>query len=156
MTANSLMTKKDQKVYLVRHGETQWSLSGQHTGVTDIPLTENGRAAARCLQPVLAQESFELVLTSPLGREDLIEFHILNRISDPPHNMEEHKKIQIKFELGTAEATIVGFHSTQHCGIFTPGDSNIHIHFQTPDNEKSGHIQKLAIGDVAMLSEPAA
>jgi probable phosphoglycerate mutase len=68
MTANSLMTKKDHKVYLVRHGETEWSLSGQHTGVTDIPLTENGRAAARFLQPVLAQESFKLVLTSPLGR----------------------------------------------------------------------------------------
>src|SRR5499425_3785623 len=68
MTANSLMTKKDQKVYLVRHGETEWSLSGQHTGVTDISLTEKGRAAARSLQPLLAQESFELVLTSPLGR----------------------------------------------------------------------------------------
>ena len=57
-----------RKVYLVRHGETEWSLSGQHTGVTDIPLTDNGRAAARFLQPVLAKESFGLVLTSPLHR----------------------------------------------------------------------------------------
>ena len=62
------MARKEQKVYLVRHGETEWSLSGQHTGVTDIPLTENGRAAARLLQPVLAEESFALVLTSPLHR----------------------------------------------------------------------------------------
>ena len=88
------------------------------------------------------------------GRQDLIEYHILNRIGDPPHNMEEHKKIQIKFELATAEATIVGFHSTRHRGVFTPGDSNIHIHFQTPDNSKSGHIQKLEIGNGAMLSLP--
>ena len=57
-----------RKVYVVRHGETEWSLSGQHTGVTDIPLTENGRAAARFLQPVLGKESFALVLTSPLHR----------------------------------------------------------------------------------------
>ena len=57
-----------QKVYLVRHGETEWSLSGQHTGVTDIPLTENGRAVARRLRPILAEESFSLVLTSPLSR----------------------------------------------------------------------------------------
>ena len=89
------------------------------------------------------------------GREELIEFHILNRIGDPPHNMEQHKKIQIKFELAKVEATIVGFHSTKHRGIFTPGDSNIHIHFQTPDNSSSGHIQRLEIGDGATLGLPA-
>jgi acetolactate decarboxylase len=89
------------------------------------------------------------------GREDLIEFHILDRIGDAPHNMEQHKKIQVKFELEKVEATIVGFHSTKHRGVFTPGDSNIHIHFQTPDNRQSGHIQKLAIGDGATLSLPA-
>jgi hypothetical protein len=91
-----------------------------------------------------------------LGHENLIEFHILNRIGDLLHNMEEHRKIQIKFELAKTEARIVGFHSTRHRRIFTPGDSNIHIHFQTPDNSKSGHIRKLEIGDGAMLSLPAA
>lgn len=62
------MATNEQKVYLLRHGETEWSLNGQHTGVTDIPLTENGRMAARLLQPVLAKEIFALVLTSPLQR----------------------------------------------------------------------------------------
>jgi broad specificity phosphatase PhoE len=62
------MAESTQRVYVVRHGETEWSLSGQHTGVTDIPLTENGRAVARRLRPVLAERSFELVLTSPLRR----------------------------------------------------------------------------------------
>jgi len=57
-----------QSVFVIRHGETEWSLSGQHTGTTDIPLTENGRVLARRLRPVLAKESFGLVLTSPLGR----------------------------------------------------------------------------------------
>jgi len=57
-----------QRVYLIRHGETEWSLSGQHTGLTDIPLTENGRSVARRLKPVLAMTTFRLVLTSPLAR----------------------------------------------------------------------------------------
>jgi len=57
-----------QKVLLIRHGETEWSLSRQHTGTTDIPLTENGRKVARLLQPILAKHVFALVLTSPLRR----------------------------------------------------------------------------------------
>lgn len=57
-----------QRVVLVRHGETEWSLSGQHTGVTDIPLTEHGREVARRLAPMLGAETFALVLTSPLRR----------------------------------------------------------------------------------------
>ena len=62
------MAASAQEVFVVRHGETEWSLSGQHTGTTDLPLTENGRQVARLLRPVLVKESFALVLTSPLQR----------------------------------------------------------------------------------------
>ena len=62
------MSTEEQRVYLLRHGETEWSLNGRHTGVTDIPLTENGRVAARLLKPILAKVTFTLVLTSPLQR----------------------------------------------------------------------------------------
>jgi probable phosphoglycerate mutase len=56
------------EVFLIRHGETEWSLSGQHTGSTDIPLTDHGEAVARRLAPVLADRDFSLVLCSPLQR----------------------------------------------------------------------------------------
>ena len=49
-------------------GETAWSLSGQHTGATEIPLTDNGRRLAERLRPVLAKETFALVLVSPMQR----------------------------------------------------------------------------------------
>jgi len=62
------VSNPEQKVYLLRHGETEWSLNGRHTGVTDIPLTENGRKLARQLQPILSEEQFVMVLTSPLQR----------------------------------------------------------------------------------------
>lgn len=62
------MNKPLQQIYLVRHGETEWSLSGQHTGITDIPLTENGRRVAQLLEPLSAKKRFALVLTSPLDR----------------------------------------------------------------------------------------
>jgi broad specificity phosphatase PhoE len=55
-------------VYLARHGETAWTLSGQHTGRTDIPLTPQGEADARRLRELLNGHSFALVLTSPLQR----------------------------------------------------------------------------------------
>jgi len=57
-----------QRAILVRHGETAWTMTGQHTGRTDIPLTERGRAAARDLAPLAAKTTLALVLTSPLRR----------------------------------------------------------------------------------------
>lgn len=56
------------RIVLVRHAQTEWSLTGQHTGTTDVPLTDEGRALTSALRPRLAERSFGLVLTSPLRR----------------------------------------------------------------------------------------
>jgi len=55
-------------VYLARHGETAWTISGQHTGLTDLPLTERGERNASRLQERLRGLTFAKVLTSPLQR----------------------------------------------------------------------------------------
>jgi broad specificity phosphatase PhoE len=55
-------------IVLVRHGETEWSKSGQHTSRTELPLLEEGRERAQALRPMLAPWNFALVLTSPMRR----------------------------------------------------------------------------------------
>jgi probable phosphoglycerate mutase len=57
-----------QQVALIRHGETEWSVTGQHTGATDIPLTANGQRVAALLKPILANVMFARVWTSPMQR----------------------------------------------------------------------------------------
>jgi len=57
-----------KKLFLIRHGETEWSLSGRHTSRTDIPLTEEGERRAALLHSVFENHPFGLVLTSPRAR----------------------------------------------------------------------------------------
>ena len=59
---------KRPSLFLLRHGATEWSESGQHTGVTDLPLLPEGEDEARALAPLLADRSFTLVLSSPMSR----------------------------------------------------------------------------------------
>ena len=55
-------------VFVIRHGEAAWSVSGRHTSTTDLPLTDNGRRIAERLRPVLAREGFARVFVSPMRR----------------------------------------------------------------------------------------
>ena len=55
-------------MFVVRHGQTAWSAVGRHTGRTDLPLTPTGRQQGEALGRLLADRSFDLVLTSPLER----------------------------------------------------------------------------------------
>jgi broad specificity phosphatase PhoE len=65
---NVLMSNELPVIYLARHGETAWSLTGQHTGLTDLPLTERGEQNARALKERLKGLTFAKVFTSPLKR----------------------------------------------------------------------------------------
>jgi broad specificity phosphatase PhoE len=62
------LSRRPPEVVLVRHGETEWTLAGKHTGHTEIPLTEQGRAEALAVGLELQRRKFAVVLTSPLMR----------------------------------------------------------------------------------------
>jgi probable phosphoglycerate mutase len=68
MSSGGSSAPERHELVVVRHGETEWSRSGQHTGRTDLPLLQEGEQRAQLLQPVLAERQFALVLSSPLRR----------------------------------------------------------------------------------------
>src|SRR3954469_22618429 len=68
MASHPTDDRSDDEVWLVRHGETEWSRDGRHTSATDLPLTEEGREVAEGLRDRLHDETFSLVLTSPRRR----------------------------------------------------------------------------------------
>jgi probable phosphoglycerate mutase len=62
------VAKTGHDAVVLRHGQTEWSLDGRHTGTTDIPLTDQGRREAQAAGRRIGDRSFALVLSSPLGR----------------------------------------------------------------------------------------
>lgn len=62
------MNHPKRKIFLIRHGETEWTVTGQHTGKTDLELTENGKEQAALLAKRLQGHAFERVFCSPLKR----------------------------------------------------------------------------------------
>ncbi|MBB4197568.1 histidine phosphatase family protein [Rhodoblastus sphagnicola] len=67
LTTGDVIAKR-QRIFLFRHGETEWSLAGRHTGKTDVPLTAHGEQQARALRPWIAATAFSHVLASPRAR----------------------------------------------------------------------------------------
>ena len=83
-------------------------------------------------------QAFPFVVT---GRPKQMDFHVVDAKPDTLPGMTNHQAMQIRFETHQSEATLVGFWSNQHEGIFTPRGSKMHVHFQSKDNKASGHVQ---------------
>jgi broad specificity phosphatase PhoE len=104
-------------LWLVRHGETEWSASGRHTGRTDIPLTDEGIRQARALSRHLAGRSFALVLTSPLSRAaDTCGLAGYGDVAQPSEDL-------LEWDYGQAEGRTTTEMRAQHPGwsVWTSG-----------------------------------
>lgn len=78
------------ELWLIRHGETEWSKSGAHTSYTELPLTAHGEEQARALAPVLETIDFDLVLTSPRQRaQDTAKLAGVHHRADVEPNLQE-------------------------------------------------------------------
>ena len=104
-------------LWLIRHGETEWSASGRHTGRTDIPLTAEGIRQARSLGRYLAGRSFALVLTSPLSRAaDTCGLAGYGDVAQPSEDL-------LEWNYGEAEGRTTAEMRAQHPGwsVWTSG-----------------------------------
>ena len=105
------------QIYLLRHGETAWSLTGQHTGRTDLPLTENGERRASRLRARLQGIKFSHVLTSPLQRaRRTCELAGLGAVAQAEPDLQE-------WDYGDYEGRTTADIRTQHPGwdVFVDG-----------------------------------
>jgi acetolactate decarboxylase len=81
--------------------------------------------------------------------------HVLDKRDELPHSPERHEQAKFRFTLHDRDVEVIGFHSAAHRGIFTPADSNIHMHFRTIDGQTSGHVERLDLAPGWALGLPA-
>ena len=82
--------------------------------------------------------------------------HVLDKRDDLPHNPERHEKAKVRRLLAHAPVELIGFYSRQHRGIFTPKESNVHVHLRTEDGLISGHLETIRLAEGARVAVPAA
>ena len=82
--------------------------------------------------------------------------HVLDKRDGQPHNPERHEQAKVRRTLEHAAVELVGFYSRHHRGVFTPGESNVHVHLQTEDGRISGHLETIRLAPGARIAVPEA
>lgn len=83
-------------------------------------------------------------------------FHVLDKRDGLPHNPERHEQAKARRTLEAAPVELVGFHSRRHRGVFTPKESDVHVHLKTEDGQISGHLEAIRLEPGARIAVPAA
>jgi hypothetical protein len=83
-----------------------------------------------------------------------LTYHVLNKRDRLPHTPALHEQAKVRFRLERRVVDVLGFYSRRHRGIFTPGDSDLHMHFRTIDGQVSGHVERLALGPGTVVAVP--
>jgi acetolactate decarboxylase len=85
-----------------------------------------------------------------------VTLHVLDKRDGLPHNPGRHEQAKVRRTLGHAGVELIGFYSRQHRGIFTPRESNVHVHLRTEDGRISGHLETILLATGARIGVPAA
>ncbi|MFW6053682.1 MAG: acetolactate decarboxylase [Persicimonas sp.] len=89
------------------------------------------------------------------GTAEQLDYHIIFKSDDAPHNHTEHQKAKKKFDIEQRQVQIVGFAVPEgEVGVYTPASGRIHMHFQLPDNSESGHVDHVRLEQDTTLFLP--
>jgi acetolactate decarboxylase len=83
-----------------------------------------------------------------------VTFHVLDKRDGLTHTPELHERAKVRFQIERQAVEVLGFYSSRHRGIFTPRDSDLHMHVRTPDGRVSGHVERIAVEPGAVLAVP--
>jgi len=90
------------------------------------------------------------------GTAVLVTLHVLDKRDSLPHDPERHERAKVRRTLSATAVELIGFHSRHHRGVFTPRESNVHVHVRTADGRISGHLETIGLAPGARLAVPAA
>jgi acetolactate decarboxylase len=82
--------------------------------------------------------------------------HVLDKRDGLPHTPERHEQAKVRHRMADAELELIGFHSRDHRGVFTPADSDVHAHIRAADGSVSGHLERIRLAPGARIGVPAA
>lgn len=89
------------------------------------------------------------------GRIESLNYHVLSPPAHTPPMFEDHEKSKVHSSVVARTVRMVGFYSTEHRGVFTPGTSDVHVHFITDDGRLAGHVEGFTLAPGAALLLPA-
>jgi acetolactate decarboxylase len=133
--------------FLVYAQVKEWQEVPLPAEVTNLTLLEQILPELASQSGIDSSEPFPFLLW---GAPEQVEFHILNKTDGLLHSPPLHEKAKVHFTLYRTDLEIIGFHSFDHRGIFTPGNSNLHLHLLTEDGSVSGHVEELTLAGLKL------
>jgi len=118
-------------------------------GETALEQAVLGAAQAASLDPL---QPLVFLVRAPAADAT---FHVLDKRDGLPHTPALHERAKVRFGVAGQAVEVLGFCSSEHRGIFTPRDSNLHMHLRTADGRMSGHVEALSVAPGAVIAVPA-
>ena len=145
-------TWKARACFLVWADVSAWSWQILDPTPPDLDALEGPLALLAREAGCDAEEPLPFLVTGTAAEMTL---HVLDKRDGLPHDAERHEQAKVRRTLRGEPVELIGFHSRRHRGIFTPRESNLHVHLRSADGRISGHLEAIRLVPGARLAVPA-